>query len=108
MIASVSLLIPLHLRAREITRSGWSLAMSFILLATLLLTHSDGSLFRFSRIGNKGEGSFFNPGIAMAQGNLGRLPSLASRRAFSSLSLKSSVNIWDVNLCLLNEGITDE
>src|SRR5690242_17406054 len=56
-----------------------------MLLATLLLTDSEGSFFRFSRIGKSGAGSFFNAGIAMAHGKRGRLPSLASLRTLALL-----------------------
>src|SRR5690606_10362936 len=58
--------------------SGWSLEISFRLLATLLLTISEESFFKFSSMGKLGFGSFFRAGIAIAQGRRGRLPSLAS------------------------------
>src|SRR5690606_608740 len=48
--------------------------------ATLLLTNSEGSHLRFSRMARTGVGSFLNSGNAGAQGNRGLHPSDESRR----------------------------
>ena len=75
MIHCVPGFLVFHPRTVFNTTSGLSFAISFKLFATLLLTYSEGSSFRFSRIGKIGEGFFINAGIALAQGSLGLHPS---------------------------------
>ena len=69
-----------HRRQTATSRSGWSLPMSFRLLATLRRTSVVGSSFSSSSNSSTGAGSSTNRRRRGAHGSRGRVPSETSRR----------------------------